>query len=137
MGRGIPIFAVRFGQDPYGFIGRFQAFNGAGKSAYSLALDLFNAYRRHKQTQAMMPEILVRLLESSKSFDQARNRTGFLEELESWKPSFTTRLRAAVENNNQVSGSWGVENRLEALIAKWDPSQKKPPVAGVDDDIPF
>ena len=84
-----------------------------------------------------MPEILVRLLESSKSFDQARNRTGFLEELESWKPSFTTRLRAAVENNNQVSGSWGVENRLEALIAKWDPSQKKPPVAGVDDDIPF
>ena len=31
MGRGLPVFAVRFGQDPYGFIGRFQAFSGTGK----------------------------------------------------------------------------------------------------------
>jgi TIR domain len=134
MGRGIPIFAVRLGQDPYGFIGRFQAFNGAGKT---LADDLFSAYRRHKQTHAMMPEVLVSLLENSKSFDQARTRTGFLEELESWKPSFTSRLRAAVKNNNQVSGSWGVQDRLEALITKWDPNEKKPHAAGIYDDIPF
>ena len=33
MGRGVPVFSVRFGQDPYGFIGRFQAFQGEGKSA--------------------------------------------------------------------------------------------------------
>jgi hypothetical protein len=137
MGRGVPIFAVRLGQDPYGFIGRFQAFNGIGKAAYGLARDLFNAYRRHKQTQAMMPEVLVSLLENSKSFDQARSRTGFLEELEIWKPSFTPRLRAAVENNNQVSGSWGVQDRLEALIAKWDPNEKKPHGASIEDDIPF
>lgn len=102
-----------------------------------LAHDLFNAYRKHKQTQAMMPEILVSLLENSRSFEQAKARTGFLEELESWKPSFTSRLRAAVKNNNQVSGSWGVENRLEALIAKWDPNKKKPHGASTDDDIPF
>jgi hypothetical protein len=137
MGRGVPIFAVRLGQDPYGFISRFQAFNGAGKAASVLAHDLFNAYRKHKQTQAMMPEILVSLLENSRSFEQAKARTGFLEELESWKPSFTSRLRAAVKNNNQVSGSWGVENRLEALIAKWDPNKKKPHGASTDDDIPF
>jgi hypothetical protein len=27
MGRGVAVFSVRFGQDPYGFIGRFQGFN--------------------------------------------------------------------------------------------------------------
>jgi hypothetical protein len=85
----------------------------------------------------MMPDILVGLLENSKSFEQAKTRTGFLEELESWKPSFTTRLRAAVKNNGQVSGSWGVQDRLEALIAKWDPKERKPLSARIDDDIPF
>jgi hypothetical protein len=137
MGRGIPIFAVRVGQDPYGFIGRFQAFQGAGKAAYALSYELFNAYRKHKQTQAMMPEICITLLENSRNFDQARARTGFLEELESWKPSFTSRLRAAVKNNNQVNGSWGVPDRLEVLIAKWDPGEKKANSAVIDDDIPF
>jgi TIR domain len=40
MGHGVPAFAVRFGQDPYGFIGRFQAFNGNGKDAATLAQEL-------------------------------------------------------------------------------------------------
>jgi len=49
MGRGVPAFAVRFGQDPYGFIGRFQAFNGEGKTATVLARELFDAYRKNKE----------------------------------------------------------------------------------------
>jgi TIR domain len=137
MGRGVPIFSVRAGQDPYGFIGRFQAFQGAGKAAYALAYELFNAFRKHKQTQDMMPEILITLLENSKSFDKARTRTGFLEEVESWKTSFTSRLRSAIKNNSQISGSWGVPDRLETLIVKWDPSENKINVASIDDDIPF
>jgi len=28
MGRGVPVYSVHFGEAPYGFIGRFQAFNG-------------------------------------------------------------------------------------------------------------
>ena len=32
MGRALPVFTVRLGQDPYGFMGRFQAFNGHGKA---------------------------------------------------------------------------------------------------------
>lgn len=138
LGRGVPVFAVRLGQDPYGFIGRFQAFNGLGKSPAILAADLFSAYRKHKQTQAMMPDILVRLLEKSLSFESARVRTGYLEELESWPPSFTKRIIAAVKNNSQVGSSWGVPSRLESLVEKWDPAAKKESDAAPDDDeIPF
>jgi len=116
MGRGVPVFAVRLGQDPYGFIGRFQAFNGLGKSPAILAADLFSAYRKHKQTQAMMPDILVRLLEKSLSFESARVRTGYLEELESWHPSFTKRIMAAVKNNSQVGSSWGVPSPFNSQL---------------------
>src|SRR4029077_15913647 len=61
IGHGVPAFAVRFGQDPYGFIGRFQAFNGNGKTPAALARELFDAYRKNKQTQRRMSEVLVGL----------------------------------------------------------------------------
>ncbi len=119
MGRGVPVFSVRFGQDPYGFIGRFQAFNGNKKGATALARELFDAYRKDKQTQRRMSEILVALFEESGSFAEAKARIGYLEELAIWEPSFSTRIRSAAKSNSQVSGSWGVPERATALVKKW------------------
>lgn len=119
MGRRVPAFAVRFGETPYGFIARFQAFNGNGKTASALALEIFDSFRKNKQTQRRMSEVLVALFEQSGSFAQAKERIGFLEELELWAPSFPARIRAAVEANGQISSSWGVPNRVETLAKKW------------------
>ncbi len=63
MGRGVPVFSVRFGQDPYGFIGRFQGFNAKNSDPSELALGLFESYRKNKQTQKKMSEVLVGLFE--------------------------------------------------------------------------
>lgn len=120
MGRGVPVFSVRFDQDPYGFIGRFQAFDGNGKSAKALAEELFNSYRKNKQTQRRMAEGLVGLFEASYSFVRAKRLISHLEELEVWEPSFSPRLRSAVKDNLQVSGSWGVPERVNQLVKKWD-----------------
>src|SRR6266498_1154565 len=119
MGRGVPVFAVRFGQDPYGFIGRFQAFNGNGKTSEELARELFDAYRKNKQTQRRMSDVLVSIFEESGSFAQAKARIGYLEKLEAWEPSFSSRIRTALQNNSQVSGSWEVPERAAALIKRW------------------
>lgn len=119
MGRGVPAFAVRFGHDPYGFIGRFQAFNGNEKSATALARELFDAYRKNKQTQRRMSEVIVGLFEESGSFAEAKVRVGYLEDLELWEPSFSSRIRSAAKSNSQVSGSWGVPDRVTALVKKW------------------
>ncbi len=119
MGRGLPVFAVRLGQDPYGFIGRFQAFNGNGKPVTDIARELFNSYRKGKQTQRRMAEVLVAIFEESGSFSMAKARIGYLEELEIWEPSFSLRINAALQGNSQISGSWGVANRVEAIIKKW------------------
>jgi hypothetical protein len=123
MGRGVPVFAVRFGQDPYGFIGRFQAFNGNGKTATALARELFDAYRKNKQTQRRMSEVLIGLFEESGSFAEAKVRIGYLEDLDLWEPSFSTRIRSAGKNNSQVYGSWGVPERVGALVKKWPKSR--------------
>lgn len=119
MGRGAAVFSVHFGECPYGFIGRFQAFNGYGKAATALARELFDAYRRNKQTQRRMAEVLVGLFEQSGSFQEAKERIGYLEELEIWEPSFAARIKSAAEGNSQVAGAWGVPGRTEALLNKW------------------
>jgi hypothetical protein len=122
MGRRVPTFAVRLGETPYGFIGRFQAFNGNGKTALELARELFDSFRKNKQTQRRMSEVMVALFEESGSFAHAKERIGYLEELEVWDPSYSVRIRAAAKSNNQIDGSWGVPARVEALIKKWERS---------------
>jgi len=119
MGRGLPVFAVRFGQDPYGFIGRFQGFVGGGKAVEVLALELFDSYRKNKQSQKRMGEVLMNLFEDSSSFQSAKVRIGYLEQLEVWHSSFIPRLEAAADANSQISGSWGVPERAQALAEKW------------------
>lgn len=119
MGRGVPVFSVRFGQDPYGFIGRFQAFQGEGKTAAGLARELFEAYRKNKESQAKMAEILVSRFEDSSSFAAAKANMDYLEELEVWDRSFSARIEAAIRNNSQVEGAWGVPDRVRRLVSNW------------------
>lgn len=119
MGRGVPVYSVRYGQDPYGFIGRFQAFNAGRKSPAKLAESLFDAYRKDKQTQNKVGETLVKLFEESGTFADAKARIGYLEDLESWDASYPARIKAAAKSNSQISGSWGVPERVITLARKW------------------
>lgn len=119
MGRGLPVFAVRFNQDPYGFIGRFQGFVGGGKTPDALARELFDAYRKNKHSQKRMSEVLLNLFEDSSSFITAKIRIAYLEQLEVWDSSFIPRVEAAVEANSQISGSWDVPQKAKALVKKW------------------
>ena len=119
MGRGVPVHSIRFGADPYGFIGRFQAFTGKRKTSATLAENLFDFYRGNKQTQGKMNEVLVTLFEESGSFAEAKARIGYLEPLEAWEPSYAGRIKAAAESNSQISGAYGVPERVGALARRW------------------
>lgn len=123
MGRALPIYSIRFGQDPYGFIGRFQAFSGNNKNPAQLARELFDVYRKNKQTQSAMANVLIKLFETSSTFANAKKHVGYLEELEIWDSSFSTRIQTAVENNGQIDGSWGVPERVAGLVKKWEAVQ--------------
>ena len=46
MGRPMPVFSIFLGETPYGFIGKTQAFNGAGNTPIALAREIFDAFRR-------------------------------------------------------------------------------------------
>jgi len=66
-----------------------------------------------------MGEVLLNLFEDSSNFIAAKARIGYLEQLEVWESSFVPRLEAAAEANSQISGSWGVAERVQVLAKKW------------------
>lgn len=119
MGRGLPVFSIRFDQDPYGFIGRFQAFNGNGKTVYTLSKEIFEVLFQHKQTRRKMSEVIVSLFESSYSFQNAKENMALLEQLVTWNSNYSERIERAVKNNDQINSSWGVSDRVNSLIKKW------------------
>lgn len=116
MGRSLPVFSVRLGEDPYGFIGRFQAFQGQKKNAAALATEIFDVLVNHKQTSRQMTEALVLRMEESDSFAQAKGNIGRLERAIYWHPSFNDRLETARKENSQIQGSWGVSDRIKQLV---------------------
>lgn len=122
MGRGLPTFSVRLGQDPYGFIGRFQAFSGATKNPKGLAEELFDAFRKNKQTRRRMSEIIVSLFENSESFVDSKTRVDWLEGITDWDSSYSKRIVSAAKSNSQIYNSWGVTDRVNALVRKWSKS---------------
>ena len=119
LGRGIPVFTVRCGADPYGFVSRFQGFNGNSKDEFQIAKELFEAATAHKKLQDKMASVLIDLFVNSGSFTNAMSRVAYLEQLTVWDESFSDRLKKAVKINDQISGSWGVPERVAKLIEKW------------------
>jgi hypothetical protein len=89
------VFAVRCGADPHGFVSRFQAFNGNGKTPIQLAKELFEAAIDHKKLQDKMADVVIDLFVTSGSFATAKERVGYVERLKVWDPSYrTTRYTA-------------------------------------------
>jgi len=119
LGRGIPVFTVKCGQDPHGFVGRFQSFNGNGKAPVAIAEDILVAALHHKILQDRMVPIVVDLFVNSGSFAAAKDRIGYLEQIQVWKKDYSRKIEKAVEDNSQVSGSWGVPERVKNLAKKW------------------
>ena len=119
MGRGLPVFTVRCGEDPYGFIGRFQAFNGNSKEIPVLVSEIYEALRKGKQTKKKMSEALVEALVGSNSFADAIERAKHLEGLTVWDASFPARLKLAVRSNSQIKDAFGVPEKVNRLIKKW------------------
>jgi hypothetical protein len=116
VGRDLLVIPVRMGLDPYGFIGRFQGFQGLEMRAEDLAKAIFAIAVKHPKTQQRMSQALVSAFEESRSFAEAKKHVANLHQIEQWTEPLAGRARRAVEENNQISGAFGVAERLERLL---------------------
>lgn len=114
LGRDLLIIPVRMGQDPYGFIGKFQAITVADFNA--LAEDIFDSLLKNKKTSKKIAYAVMYKFENSDSFDDAKLNIKLVDRIEFWDKKLITKLKAAGENNSQISHSFGVPAKIDSII---------------------
>jgi len=115
IGRQLPIISVRQGLDPYGFIGKYQAVQGVGKTAVQLAKEIFTLFITNPIIGPKITDALVKLLADSYSFDRSKTLIGYIKQSNFLNSKHVTAMKEAVKNNSQVNGSWGVPEQITRL----------------------
>ena len=118
MGRGALVVSVKYDQDPYGFIGKYQALVGTKRSSDDLVEELFKIFLSNKLTSDRMLEALVHLFDSSNTFADAKRHMSLLERCPFIPKRLLSHIQFALETNDQINQSYGVPERVKALVAR-------------------
>ncbi len=114
IGRDLLIIPVRMGEDPYGFIGKFQAITFININ--SLAEEIFSSLIKNKKTNKKMAKAIMYKFENSTSFAQAKRNFSLIGKIESWDSKLLERLKAAKDNNSQIAHSFGLDDNINSLV---------------------
>jgi len=118
IGRGLLVVPIGLEIDPYGFMARHQSYSGRGLGREEFARGLVAVLASHEKTRVAMAAGLVTAFEASPSFAVAKATSTNLSLATSWSPQLAERVRKAVRENEQISGAWGVRERVETLLGK-------------------
>jgi hypothetical protein len=100
LGRGVPLIAVKFGKDPYGFIGKFQALACDWEEA---PLELVKLLMK----QPRMLDAYIKAVQKCDSFEHGNLLSKLLSDIESLTEEQARTLVSAFNHNSQLQGSFG------------------------------
>ena len=103
-GREVPIIAVKFGRDPYGFVGKFQALScSCGEAPVKIVKLLI--------THARMLDAYVKAMDRCDSFDHGNELSEILPSIDHVSDEQASTLVSAFNANVDVSGSFGFNGK--------------------------
>ncbi len=119
MGKGITVVSLRHGEDPYGFIGKYQGYPIGRKNYTEIASDLVAILLKNSATCLPMAQALVKRLEESSCWDSSKRTMTMLEQCVQFDDDLLVRMHNAIEGNSQVKDAWGVPDRIDELVTKF------------------
>lgn len=120
IGRQLPVIAVRQGLDPYGFIGKYQALQGAGKPPEKLAREIFELLHEIPGVGQKITSALVSQLVNSRSFDESKKLIALIQKSKFVTSKHAAAMKEAAEKNDQVSYSWGVPEQINQIVQQFE-----------------
>ncbi len=107
LGRNVPLIAVKFGKDPYGFIGKFQALSCKWAEApLKLAKLLI--------MQSRMLDAFIDAVPACGSFDNGNTLSQIFPCIEVLTEKQAEKLASAFNTSSQLQGSWGFNGGKES-----------------------
>jgi hypothetical protein len=119
IGRSVPILSIRYGLDPYGFIGKYQGIQGSGKDLKQISKAILMVLLKNENSQQKMVHGLVHSFIESESFAESKQKIGLVEEAPYLSMDLIQMLENSIKENSQVRGSWGVPESIKALKKKF------------------
>jgi len=116
VGRGVLIVPVRFGLDPYGFIGKYQAIQGAEKKFSFLAEEVCRIFLGNLKTKSRMADAIVARFADADSFADAKEKISLVESCAPLNSAQRRTLEKALEENSQIRHAFGVPSRVTSLL---------------------
>ena len=109
--RGFPIFPIRAGKDPYGFIGPIQAFNFDELAIKQEVEKQFSEHPRLRDSHTLHFERFVQEVQDSWNFYRSIELSGKLKDFENITVEQGDRLAQTVNDNLEAWGSFGFNSR--------------------------
>ncbi len=111
--RAVPIFPVKMGKDPYGFIGKIQVLSPKKRVVSKEIEDQFSDHPRMPGTRSAKFEIFIEDAENSPSFQESIRLSRRLTRFDSVAVELGDKLTEAVNGNVQAYESWGFNLRRD------------------------
>lgn len=111
MGLGVPIFPVKFKYDPYGFIGKYHALKGEGKSSDQLALDLMGNFLKNDRLNDLAIKAYLDSLRHVKRYDQGNKLSKILPYIKNLSPKQVDDMLKIYNNNSGLKRSFGFNGK--------------------------
>jgi hypothetical protein len=125
LGSGVPVFPLRLGADPPGFIGTIQALSGSVQNVHDLASNLVDLVIKHPRTASVMREVLLNKFEHVSSWEDARLLNSRIVTITGFDEAQLARLEHTLIANTKVAEAWGVPQAIKQLVRKHRSSPNK------------
>jgi len=140
VGRDVLVVPIRKGLDPYGFIAKYQGYQGDSRTIGEVTRAIFDILTTNPKTKGKMADVLVGLLLASRIQEDAANWLRLIEAFDGLPTRHVERLQANAGENDVLLKSKGILTKINKLLQKYgldNIAQKQQPVSDFDDDIPF
>ena len=119
VGRGKLVVPLRAGEDPRGFLGKYQAITiESGMAANIIARRIFDVLVKHDQTYTRIADALSERLAQSSSWEMAKKTMTLLEQVPKLNRDQVARLVRTLDENSQVKDAFGVPERIKSIVGR-------------------
>lgn len=120
VGKESLIIPIQYGLIPYGFIGKYQAIQGVGKTVGEVAFSIYQAVLNNEKTGEKIQRSLTNLTANSTRIDVAIRRLNIIEKSNNFSVELIAAMSEKIRENSVLLQSEDFMNKLKIILKKYD-----------------
>lgn len=140
LGRGVLVLPIRYGIDPYGLLGKYQALQGKGRTLGEVSESVFRAILENERTSTRLVSCLVEQFLVAGSSEAAATKLKLLDRTEEISTEHLHKIRDKAANSGELAKDAELLEQINQLLTRHgvEPVMSTGDSGDhLDDEIPF